>query len=103
MLVVTGEFGHTPRINYHNGSRPGRDHWPGVYSALLSGGGLKTGQVVGSSDSLGERPRDRPLSPDDIWATVYRHLGIDPEQTFPDLSGRPMHILPNGKPIHELI
>lgn len=108
MLVVTGEFGHTPRISYQKGtqtkiSQPGRDHWPGVYSAFLSGGGLKTGQVIGSSNSLGERPLERPLSPDDIWATVYRHLGIDQEQTFPDFSGRPMRILPKGEPIHELI
>ena len=108
MLVVTGEFGHTPCISYQTGtqtkiSQPGRDHWPGVYSALLSGGGLKTGQVIGSSNSLGERPLERPLSPDDIWATVYRHLGIDQERTFPDFSGRPMRILPKGERIHELI
>ena len=83
--------------------QPGRDHWPGVYSALLAGGGLKTGQVIGSSDKLGEHPRDRALSPDDIWATVYRHLGIDQEHAFPDLSGRPMRILPHGEPISELI
>lgn len=108
MLVVTGEFGHTPRINHNKGTQngivqPGRDHWPGVYSALLAGGGLKTGQVIGSSDKLGEHPRDRALSPDDIWATVYRHLGIDQEHAFPDLSGRPMRILPHGEPISELI
>ncbi|MAV38603.1 MAG: hypothetical protein CMJ59_24460 [Planctomycetaceae bacterium] len=108
LLVVTGEFGHTPRISYQKGTntgvvQPGRDHWPGVYSALLSGGGLRTGQVIGSSNTLGERPADRPLSPDDIWATVYRHLGISTEQTFPNLSGRPMPILPQGKPIRELL
>ena len=108
LLIVTGEFGHTPRISYQKGTntkitQPGRDHWPGVYSALLSGGGLRTGQVIGSSNQLGERPHERPLSPDDIWATAYRHLGISTEHTFPNLSGRPMPILPQGKAIRELL
>lgn len=107
MVVVTGEFGHTPRISYQKGTgtgvmQPGRDHWPGAMSILVSGGGLRMGQVVGSTDRLGERPQDRPLSPDDLWATVYRHLGIDTEQTFLDRSGRPMPILPDGGPIREL-
>ena len=108
MLVVTGEFGHTPRISNQKGTatgimQPGRDHWPGVYSALVSGGGMQTGQVLGSSDSLGEQPKDRPLSPDHLWATVYRHLGIDLERTFPNLAGRPMPILPGGSVIDELL
>jgi hypothetical protein len=67
------------------------------------GGGLQMGQVIGSTDRLGEHPKDRPLSPNDVWATVYRHLGIDPEHTFPDLTGRPMPILPDGEPIKELL
>ena len=104
MLVVTGEFGRTPRIEYQNGNgRPGRDHWPNAMSVVVSGGGMRTGQVIGSTDSRGEHPRDRPLSPNDLWATVYRHLGIDYDQTFPDHSGRPQLILPFGDPIHELL
>jgi len=61
------------------------------------------GQVIGSTNRRGEAPQDRPLSPNDLWATAYRHLGIDTEQTFPDLSGRPMPILPDGEPIRELV
>ncbi len=102
LLIVTGEFGRTPRLSAANG-RPGRDHWPGAMSMLLCGGGMRTGQVVGSTDSRGERPKDRPLTPNDLWATMYRHLGIDPAITFPDLAGRPMPILPFGDPIPELL
>jgi hypothetical protein len=108
LVVVTGEFGHTPRISHQKGTgtgvmQPGRDHWPAAMSLLLAGGGLRMGQVIGSTDRLGEHPKDRPLSPNDVWATVYRHLGIDPEHTFPDLTGRPMPILPNGDALQELI
>jgi hypothetical protein len=83
--------------------QPGRDHWPGAMSLLTFGGGMRTGQVVGSTTAKGEAPKDRPLTPNDLWATVYRHLGINPEWTFPDRSGRPMPILPFGEPIHELL
>jgi hypothetical protein len=102
LLIVTGEFGRTPRITYHEG-RPGRDHWPRAMSVLVSGGGLKLGTVVGSTDARGEHPKDRPLAPDDLWATMFRHLGIDPEMTFPDRLGRPLPILSGGQPIAELI
>lgn len=101
-LIVTGEFGRTPRISYDKG-RPGRDHWPAAMSMLLCGGGMRTGQVIGSTDRLGERPKDRPLTPNDLWATMYRHLGIDPDLAFPDHNGRPMPILPFGEPIRELL
>ncbi len=102
MLIVTGEFGRTPRITYDKG-RPGRDHWPGAMSLLVCGGGMRTGQVIGSTGRRGESPKDRPLSPNDLWATVYRHLGIDPEQTFENFAGRPIPILPSGRPIAQLI
>ena len=83
-LIVTGEFGHTPRVTYQKGTgtgvmQPGRDHWPQAMSLLVAGGGLRTGQVIGSTNSFGEHPQDRPLSPNDLWATAYRHLGIDTE------------------------
>jgi hypothetical protein len=108
LLVVTGEFGRTPRINSAVGTetrvmQPGRDHWPNAMSVLVAGGGIRTGQVVGSTNSRGEHPQDRPLTPNDLWATIYRHLGIDPEISFPDHSGRPMPILPFGEPIAELL
>lgn len=102
LLVVTGEFGRTPRIGSSNG-RPGRDHWPNAMSMLVCGGGMRTGQVIGSTNSKGEHPQDRPLSPNDLWATAYRHLGIDPEMAFPDHNGRPMPVLPFGAPISELL
>lgn len=108
LLVVTGEFGRTPRINSTLGSQtgvmqPGRDHWPQAMSMLVAGGGMRTGQVIGSTNSKGEEPKERPLTPNDLWATVYRHLGIDWTQSFPDYSGRPMPILPFGDPISELL
>lgn len=108
LLVVTGEFGRTPRISTTVGSQtgatqPGRDHWPGAMSMLIAGGGMRTGQIVGATNARGEHPTERPLKPEDLWATVYRHLGIDWKQTFPDHSGRPMTILPGGEPITELL
>lgn len=101
MLIVTGEFGRTPKIE-HAKDRPGRDHWPQSMSLIVSGGGMRTGQVIGSTTSKGEHPKDRPLTPNDLWATMYHHLGIDPEQSFPDHSGRPMPILPYGNVIREV-
>jgi hypothetical protein len=108
LLVVTGEFGRTPRITTAVGTRtgvtqPGRDHWPAAMSMLVAGGGMRTGQVIGATNSRGEYPVERPLKPEDLWATVYRHLGIDASTSFPDRSGRPMAILPGGTPIAELL
>ncbi len=108
LLVVTGEFGRTPRISYADGTRskvkqPGRDHWPQAMSMLVAGGGMTTGQVIGSTNSKGEHPQTRALTPNDLWATVYRHLGIDYERSFIDNAGRPMPILPYGEPIAELL
>lgn len=109
LLVVTGEFGRTPRIGYDNGSRtgvkqPGRDHWPHAMSVLVAGGGLRVGQVVGSTTAKGEYPKDRPLAVTDLWATVFRHLDIDWLGTsFADFTGRPLPILPAGEPIQELV
>lgn len=102
LIVATGEFGHTPKLENHQG-RPGRGHWPHAFSVLVSGGGLAMGQVVGSTDPRASHPKDRPLGPEDLWATVYRHLGIDAKQTLRDLTGRPMPILADGRPIKELV
>jgi Protein of unknown function (DUF1501) len=103
LVIVTGEFGRTPRLSYAEG-RPGRDHWPQAMSMLVCGGGMRTGQVIGSTDAKGERPKDRPLSPNDLWATMFKHLGIDYNGTaFLDHNGRTMPILPDGEPIAELL
>jgi len=103
MLVVTGEFGRTPKLETAK-DRPGRDHWPQAMSVLVSGGGLRDGIVVGSTNSKGEHPKDRPLSPNDLWATVLSHLGINGRETiFNDHTGRPMPMLPDGDPIRELV
>ncbi len=102
MLIVTGEFGRTPRITYAN-DRPGRDHWPQAMSLIVSGGGMRMGQVIGSTNARGEQPRERPMTPNDLWATMFQHLGIDANHTsFLDHTGRPMPILPYGTPIAEL-
>jgi hypothetical protein len=107
LIVVTGEFGRTPRIENSVGTQtgvmqPGRDHWPQAMSVLISGGGMRTGQVVGSTNKRGEHPQDRPLTPNDLWATVLKHLGIDQNHNFLDHHGRPLPILPYGEPIREL-
>ena len=108
LILVTGEFGRTPRIESSIGTQtgvmhPGRDHWPQAMSFIMSGGGMRTGQIVGSTNSKGEHPADRPLTPNDLWATVYRHLGIDHTESFLDRRGRPNPILPFGQPITELL
>lgn len=107
LLVVTGEFGRTPRVTTTKGSKtgvdqPGRDHWPQAMSVLVTGGGMPPGQVVGSTNAKGEHPQSRPFTPNDFWASVYKHLGIDPEHAWPDHGGRPMPILPFGNAIPEL-
>ena len=99
MLIVWGEFGRTPRMN----KTGGRDHWGALMSILVAGGGVKVGQVIGASNNKGEVPIDRPVSPGDVLATMYRHLGIDPALYTYDNSGRPTPVLPEGKPISELI
>jgi hypothetical protein len=101
LVVAMGEFGRGPRLGTLNGCI-GRDHWPDAMCALLSGGGLRTGQVVGSTNSRGEHPKERPLTPKDVLATAYRHLGIDHRREFTDFAGRPVPILSEGEPIAEL-
>lgn len=115
MVIVTGEFGRTPRISHVASSgggiasgqagtvQPGRDHWPRANSMIWAGGGIPTGQVIGGTDRYGEDVVDRRVGPHDFLATIYHHLGIDPEATIPDRFGRPIPIAPNGRPIPELI
>jgi Protein of unknown function (DUF1501) len=98
-VVVWGEFGRTPKIN----NDAGRDHWPAVNFALLAGGGMRTGQVIGSTDKEAAYVKDRPVSFQNVFATLYHNLGIDPGLAIPDRSGRPMYLLDEREPIHELI
>jgi len=104
MVVIVGEFGRTPRIRKGPpNDSVGRDHWPNAYSALISGGDLQMGRVVGATDSQAAYPVESPHSPQDLLATIYRHLKIDYTRQFNDFSGRPISILPHGKPIGGLI
>jgi hypothetical protein len=98
-LVMWGEFGRTPRVN----GGAGRDHWEPVMSALLAGGGLKMGQVIGSTNARGEVAQDRPVSVQQVLATLYHGLGIDPSASIPNRDGRPMPLLDEREPIQELI
>ncbi len=100
-VVVWGEFGRTPVINKNGG----RDHWPQVACAMLAGGGMRTGQVIGSTNRLGEHPKERPVHFQEVFATLYRCLGIDVSRTMlPDVSGRPQFLVdPIYEPLPELI
>jgi uncharacterized protein (DUF1501 family) len=97
LVLAAGEFGRTPRLN----ARGGRDHWPGVWSVLFAGGGVQGGQVIGASDRLGAEPRNRPVSPAEIAATVYHVLGVPGDATLPGPEGTPVPVT-EGRPIAEL-
>jgi len=115
LVVVTGEFGRTPKIKYDRSTgagnasgptgtlQPGRDHWPRAFSNIWAGGGIQTGGVIGASDKRGEDVIERPCGPHDFLATIYQHLGIDYSKvTINDFNGRPTHIVSDGKAIPEL-
>lgn len=101
VVVAMGEFGRTPRLSHSQGLT-GRDHWPQAMSVLVSGGGWRMGQVIGATNSKAEYPVERPLTPQDVMASVYRHLQIDPRHELRDFAGRPQRILYHGEPIREL-
>jgi len=116
LVVVTGEFGRTPKIEHSpstgegNASapagtiQPGRDHWPRAFSNIWAGGGIQTGQVIGATDKRGEDSIERICSAGDFLATIYHHLGIDAAHTLiRDFNGRPTPIVDHGRPISELI
>lgn len=116
LVIVTGEFGRTPKISYVASSgegvasapagtvQPGRDHWPSATSLLFSGGGISTGAVIGGTDKRGEQVVDRRVGVQDFLATVYRHLGVDANRiSFQNHAGRPIPILADGRPIFELV
>ncbi|MDX1947006.1 MAG: DUF1501 domain-containing protein [Pirellulaceae bacterium] len=98
LIVMLSEFGRTPKIN----DDVGRDHWASVFSCFMAGGGLKGGTVVGSSDEDGAHPKDRPVKVQDIHATVCQALGIDPNKEVMTPLRRPMKLVDNGTPVHEL-
>jgi hypothetical protein len=99
LVVAMGEFGRTPKLN----TRGGRDHWPRVFSVALAGGGIKGGQVIGSSDRVGESPRDNPVTPADLARTIYTLLGIDPNRELQTADGRPVPVNQGGKVIDRLV
>ncbi|MBA4187907.1 MAG: DUF1501 domain-containing protein [Planctomycetaceae bacterium] len=100
-VVVMGEFGRTPKIS----AQVGRDHWPQVNCALLAGGGMKTGQVIGATDKIAGQAVSRPVAFGELFATLYQNLGIDVNQiTLPDLTGRPQYLVEdNAQPLRELV
>lgn len=99
LLVISGEFGRTPRIN----NSAGRDHWAPLSTLALSGGGLKMGQVVGESAPKLDVPQTTPISPQDLMATIFHVLGIDPAVQYVNQAGRPVYMVESGKPIAELV
>ncbi len=98
LVVAWGEHGRTPRIN----ATAGRDHWMSAFSAALAGGGVRGGRVIGATDSKAETVKENPKHPQDVLATIYRHLGVDASLSYVDHGGRPVPVLPFGQPIEEL-
>ncbi len=99
LVLVWGEFGRTPRIN----PTSGRDHWPNVFTVVMAGGGLKRGFILGESDARAEFPKERPVSPQDVLATMYHLLGIDRHKPYYNDANRPVEILNYGEPIPEIL
>ena len=99
LVVVMGEFGRTPKVN----TAGGRDHWPRVFSVVLAGASVEGGQVIGRSDSVGESPADRPVTPSDLARTIYTILGVRPDREFVTSDGRPVTVNRYGRAIQELL
>ena len=97
LVVAMGEFGRTPKVN----KNLGRDHWPGVWSLLMAGGGIRGGRVIGSSDKDGGEPKDRPVSPMEVAASIYHALGVDLSLRLPGPQNRPTPLV-EAEPVHEL-
>jgi hypothetical protein len=101
LVIAMGEFGRTPQMGTQ-GSTDGRNHWPAVLSMSLAGGGLRHGQVIGATEKDGGHIKSRPVTPGDLAATIYQHMGVPLNATYEDHSGRPRHIIEGGQPIAEL-
>ena len=102
LVIAMGEFGRTPRIGTQD-STDGRDHWPEVMSMTMAGGGFRHGQVIGASDRQGAFIKERPVTPGDLAATIYHHMGVPLDATYVDFEGRPRPIVERGEPIRELV
>ena len=100
LVVVLGEFGRTPKVSYPG---PGREHWADAGCVLMAGGGLRMGQVIGQTDTRAEKSTSGSISFQNIMATIYRVLGIDPRTTLADFNGRPQYLLDDPQPIAELV
>ena len=103
LVIAMGEFGRTPMMGTQD-STDGRNHWPQVMSMCLAGGGMRHGQIIGATERDGGHIKHRPVTPGDLAATIYHHMGIPQDQTYLDHRGRPMFVVQeNGEPIRELI
>ncbi len=100
LVVWMGEFGRTPEINKN--ANPGRDHWPNAMSVVLAGGGVKGGQVIGKTDAKAMGPVERPVHVEDLAASLYHAVGIDPDKEYVTPSGRPVKLANDGKVVYEL-
>jgi len=100
LVVVLGEFGRTPKVSYPG---PGREHWAEAGCVLMAGGGLKMGQVIGETDSRAERSRSGQITFQNVMATIYHVLGVNPRATLPDFNGRPQYLLDDPQPVRELL
>ena len=101
LVIAMGEFGRTPMMGTQ-GSTDGRNHWNAVMSMAMAGGGLRHGQVIGATEADGGHIKDRPVTPGDLAATIYRHMGVPLDATYLDTTGRPRFIVEQGRPIAEL-
>ena len=99
LVIAMGEFGRTPKIN----AEGGRDHWPRAFSAVVAGGGVSGGRTIGSSDRVGESPKDDPVTPEDLVRTIYVLLGIDPDLELRTPEGRPIRVNQGGRIIASLV
>ncbi|MEM1304790.1 MAG: DUF1501 domain-containing protein, partial [Planctomycetota bacterium] len=99
LVIWMGEFGRTPRIN----ARTGRDHYPKAFNVALAGGGIRGGQVIGATDPSGAKVTERPVTPKDLYQTIYTALGIDPEHENESLIGRPIKLVDEGSPVAEVL
>src|SRR5262249_11330739 len=98
LVVMTTEFGRTPKVN----AGAGRDHWPGVFSTILAGGGVRRGVVYGESNAIAAEPADRPVTPEHYAATIYHLLGIDHRKELIAPGNRPLRLVDNGTVIDEI-
>ncbi len=102
LIIAMGEFGRTPQLGTQ-GSTDGRNHWPHIMSMCLAGGGLRHGQVIGASTKDGGHILDRPVTPGDLAATIYHHMGVPLDTVYHDDGGRPIAVVKNGAPLSELV